>query len=251
MNKVFVFDLDDTLMDNMHDYANPILDMARVIIRELGSKAPHVSVIITKEQEIDKARVHEINPATGRIFLYSIERFPGSMVMVYRYFCKNAKVEPNKMVEQELYTIGMQAFDPARYKDQVRPDANSTIFFLYDQKDLPMLLTKGDKRVQANKFSAIDAGRLFFRSRIVEDKTPETFRLMKTGFNGNESWYSVGNDYDKDIVPAFDAGFKGIWIPVESWEAMGKIEEIRARVDWSRCVELRSLSEIKERYGEL
>lgn len=194
MNKVFVFDLDDTLMDNMHDYANPILDMARVIIRELGSRAPHVSAIIAKEEAIDKARVHEINPATGREFLYSMERFPGSMVVAYRYFCKNAKTEPKKIVEQELYTIGMRAFDSARYKKQVRPDANSTIYFLYNQRDIPMLLSKGDQRVQSNKFSAIGAGTLFYRSRIVEDKTPETFRKMIFGFQDYGVWYSVGND---------------------------------------------------------
>lgn len=73
MNKVFVFDLDDTLMTNVHDYAEPILDMARVIIRELGPMAPHVSVVIALEEEIDKRRVHEINPATGQKFLYSMD----------------------------------------------------------------------------------------------------------------------------------------------------------------------------------
>ena len=251
MNKVFVFDLDDTLMDNMHDYAGPILDMARVIIRELGSKAPHVSMIIAKEEEIDKARVHEINPATGHEFLYSMERFPGSLVMTYRYFCKNAKMEPSKTVEQELYSVGMQAFDPVNYKNQVYPDYLSIIFFLYGQKDVPMLLSKGDKRVQSNKFSAINAGTHFFRSRIVDNKTSEIFKQMVTGFQSHCSWYSVGNDYDKDIVPALEAGFKGVWIPVETWECGGMIDEIRARVDWSRCIELKSLGELKERYGEL
>ena len=251
MRKVFVFDLDDTLMDNVHDYANPILDMARIIIRELGSRVPHVSVIIAKEEEIDKARVQEVSPVTGKKFLYSMERFPGTMVETYRYFCEKSKVQPKKLVEEELYAVGMQAFDPAKYKTQVHPAAIPTVCFLYERLDVSMLLSKGDKRVQAKKFSAIDAGNNFFRSRIVDDKTPETFRQIVNGFEGYTSWYSVGNDYEKDIVPALQVGFRGIWIPAETWECMGKIDEIRTRVDWSRCIELKNLSELKERYGEL
>lgn len=46
MKKLFVFDLDDTLIDNVHDYADPLLDACRLIIKTLGNKAPHVSKII-------------------------------------------------------------------------------------------------------------------------------------------------------------------------------------------------------------
>lgn len=250
MNKVFVFDLDDTLMDNVHDYAGPILDMARVIIRELGSRAPHVSAIIAKEEEIDKARVGEVNPATGHKFLYSMERFPGTMVATYKYFCEKAKVEPKKPVEDELYAVGMQAFDTAKYISNIKPDALSTIRFIYKQRDIPMLMSKGDRRVQSNKFSAIRAEDNFLRASIVENKSPETFLHM---LNGYESYapYSVGNDYEKDIVPALEAGYRGVFIPVETWEVIGRMDEIFAKVDRSRCLILNNLSELKERYGEL
>src|SRR3989344_4171220 len=191
MNRVFVFDLDDTLMDNVHDYAGPILDMARVIIREWGSRAPHVSVIIAKEEEIDKARVHEVNP-----------------------------------------------------------DALSTIRFLYEQKDVPMLMSKGDRRVQSNKFSALRARDNFLRASIVDNKTPRHFLQMINGYKGYVP-YSVGNDYEKDIVPALEAGFTGVFIPAETWEVIGRMDEILAKVDRSRCLVLNNLGEIKERYGEL
>lgn len=250
MNKVFVFDLDDTLMTNVHDYAEPILDMARVIIRELGPKAPHVSVIIAKEEEIDKARVGEVNPTTGEKFLYSMERFPGTMVATYVFFCEKAKVKPKKSVERELYEIGMQAFNTARYRDNIYPEAISTINFLNKQGDVSMLLSKGDARVQLNKFSALDAGHVFSRSRIVDSKLPGSFKRITVGYE-ERVFYSVGNDYEKDIMPALEAGFKGILIPVETWEVIGRMDEILAKVDRSRCLVLNKLSELKERYGEL
>ena len=224
--------------------------MARVIIRELGSRAPHVSVIIAKEEEIDKARVHEVNPASGQKFFYSMERFPGTMAATYRYFCENAKVEPKRAVEEELYVVGMQAFDVARYAGNIKPDALSTIRFLYEQKDVPMLMSKGDRRVQSNKFSALRARDNFLRASIVDNKTPRHFLQMINGYKGYVP-YSVGNDYEKDIVPALEAGFTGVFIPAETWEVIGRMDEILAKVDRSRCLVLNNLGEIKERYGEL
>lgn len=250
MNKVFVFDLDDTLMTNVHDYAEPILDMARVIIRELGPKAPHVSVIIAKEEEIDKARVGEVNPAVGEKFLYSMERFPGTMAATYVYFCEKAKIKAKKSVEKELYAIGMQAFDTARYKNNIHPAALPTVYFLDNQGDTPMILSKGDKRVQSKKFSALKVGNNFFRAIIVDNKTPQVFEEMKRGYESC-AFYSVGNDYEKDIVPALEVGYRGVFIPVETWEVIGRMDEILAKVDCSRCIVLNNLSELKERYGEL
>ena len=250
MKKVFVFDLDDTLMTNVHDYAQSILDMARIIIEQLGAKAPHVSAVIALEEEIDKRRVHEINPITGHKFLYSMERFPRTMVQTYREICQRVRVEPDKLVEKELYKIGMQAFDPARYKGNIFPEAIPTIYFLDSQGDTPMLLSKGDQRVQSKKFSAISAGNNFFRARIVDDKTPQVFKEMKRGYE-NDVFYSVGNDYEKDIVPALEAGYKGILIPAETWEVIGRTDQILAKVDRSKCFVFNCLGELKERYGEL
>ncbi len=164
MNKVFVFDLDDTLMINVHDYA--------------------------------------------------------------------------------------ELFDPSRYANNIHPEAFRLIWFLQNQRDVPMLMSNGDKRVQSNKFSALRAGDNFVRVRIVANKTPDTFREMVKGFEGY-SPYSVGNDYEKDIVPALEAGFKGVFIPVETWEVIGRMDEILAKVDRSRCLVLNNLGELKERYVEL
>src|SRR3989344_3978902 len=248
---IWAFDLDDTLMSNVHDYAHPILDACGLIIDTLCDAAPHVSAIIALEQEIDQQRLMEANPVTGKPYGYSMERFPTSLVEVYRRICQRAGKQPENRVEKELMRIGLEAFNPSRYVKNLYPDTIATLNFLQKKGDLILLLTKGDKRVQGKKLSVLDAGKRFARVEIVDNKTSGVFREVARGFEDCRL-FSVGNDYEKDIVPAFEAGYHcGIWIPVETWEVIGRLDEIRAKVDWSRCVELRSLKELVERYEEI
>lgn len=259
-NKVWIFDLDDTLIDNVHDYAQPILDAASYIIKVLGSKAPHVSAVINMEEEIDKRRVKEVNPDTGKIFGYSMQRFPGTMVELYREICRNAGVPEEYDHEEKLYEIGMGAFDESRYHDNIKPGFGSLIRFLRHESDPMMILTKGDPEVQKKKIAALDnsidclggVAENFSKVEIVETaKTTEKFREMVKDFDGSVSFFAVGNDYYKDIVPAFELGFKGIWIPVETWETMGQTEKIRETMNVRQCRVFTSLMEIVERYQEL
>lgn len=248
----WLFDLDDTLKLTVHDYAKPILDACWFIIETLKASAPHVTAIVNLENEIDKQRVKEIDSVTKRPFGFSMERFPGSLVETYRQLCLRAGKNPQPEVERKLYKIGLQAFNPARYKNDIFPDAIPVLEFLRSKGDQLLLLTKGDKRVQGPKLAALDAGKRFIRVRIVENKTSEIFCEMARSFEGYRL-FSIGDNYDSDIAPAFKSGlpWRGVWIPLETWDTVGNLSEIRARVDWSRCIELRSLREFIERYEEI
>lgn len=249
--KVFIFDLDDTLIDNVHDYAEPILEMARLIISELGSLAPHVSFVVALEEELDLARRSEINPNTGKPFGYSMERFPGSLVETYRSICRKAGVNPIVSVETELYGVGLKAFDSLRYVRNIKPRVKEVFDFLKTLGDDLIIYTAGDSRVQNNKISALESCDIVSNFvKIVDKKTPDSFRqfLEIAGYN---RVYSVGNNYNSDIQPALEAGYSGIYIPVETWETLGKMDEIRKLVDSTRCIELKSLAEIMDIYGEL
>lgn len=248
----WVFTGDDTLWSNVHDYAYPILDACKLIIDVLGDLAPPVSVIVAFIQEIDLRLKGETNPRTGQLYDdYSMERFPATLVETYREICRRVGRSPVRSVESDLLYTGLKAFDPARHTKNLYPDTISTLNFLQGRGDLILLLTKGDKRVQGRKLSVLDAGNKFFKVRVVEDnKTPKVFQEMFGGLK-NVRFFSVGNDYDKDIVPALEAGYRGIWIPVEAWEVIGQLDSIRSKVDWSRCIELGSLRELVERYDEI
>src|SRR3989338_9764212 len=249
--RVFVLDMDDTLIDNVHDYADPILDSVREIISALGSRAPHVTHIVTREQEIDLRRRSEINPTTGKPFGYSMDRFPGTLVETYREFCLQANVEPSPEIESRLFRTGLGAFDEGLYRKNIKPGALEIVDFINHQHDVCMLLTAGDPRVQRKKIKALGqaSDRFWGGIKIVDRKTPQVFQEMVNEFVGYE-FYSVGNNYESDIMPALEVGFRGGLIFVETWEVIGRRQEILAKVDHSRCDVLDNISEITKYYGD-
>jgi FMN phosphatase YigB (HAD superfamily) len=260
--KVFVWDLDDTLMDNVHDYAQPILDACGFIVKTLGNKAPHVSAIIALEQEIDKRRVKETNLETGKPFLYSMERFPGSLVETYREICRRASVCATPGNEECLSHIGFQAFDEKRYTTNIKPNAKDVFDFLKGQGDLLYLCSKGDKRVQYKKVSALQNGGIDFAAiKIVADKNAAVFEELKrlkipdvdtySHYRLLDHFYSIGNSYESDIAPALSAGYRGIYIPVETWDTIGKMDDILEKVDKEKCIVFESLDQLITRYEEL
>ncbi len=256
--KLFVWDLDDTLIDNVHDYAQPLLDACSLVIRELGCAAPHVTAIIALEQEIDHARVKEINPKTGKAFGYTMERFPGSMVELYRRICAKSNLEPVSGIEKRLWDIGMQAFDESRYEDKVKPGAVQVLRRLKDKGHRNVVLTKGDPRVQEKKVLAFEASALkqhvkniFDEVKIVEtNKDPEVFGEILDRHHP-DSAFAIGNDYKKDVLPALQARpeFRGVWIPVETWETMGHTDKVMAEVDKDRCEVLSKIFNFTESFA--
>jgi|SRR3989344_513657 len=223
--KLVVWDLDDTLMDNVHDYAQPILDSMSVIVRELGRRAPHVSALMQIEQKIDKDRIERINPDTGEKFLFSMERFPGSLVKTYQYVCAEVGATSDRVVEEELWEIGMQAFDPSRYEDNILPEAESVLKAVAEMGSIQVLLTKGDPRVQDPKFKALQAQGLLkyfaFYEPVPKKGVEEFSDALKKAFSYGPVGHlrvSIGNGWKSDIEPAIEAGYIGILVPTWNWE---------------------------------
>ena len=238
-----VWDLDDTLLDNVHDYSQPILDSISLIVQTLGRRAPHVKDIMQIEDKLDKDRRFEINPRTGEQFLYGMDRFPGSMVETYRYICAEVGVEPLSATEEQLYAIGMRAFDPDRYAHGIKPGTLQVLQQVRDLDAMQVLLTKGDQRVQENKLVALGkAGLLtyFEETQIVPEKGVAEFSGVLGAAERHAGHalraVSVGNSYGSDIAPALDAGFFGIHVPVWNWEEIHKKDEIRADAEANDAV---------------
>ena len=250
--KLFVFDLDDTLVDTVHDYARPIIDACLFIIEALGNRAPHISKMVAMEQKIDRRLIKTINPKTGRSYSWSMERFPTSLMELYETICQEAKIAPKKDIADTLYHIGLRAFDESRYAKNINPYALSVLNFLREQNDTLILCSKGDSRVQNKKVNALRQVGInhFPIVHIVEEKTQAVFSELSEDFGGY-SLYSVGNSYSSDILPALEAGFFGIYIPIETWETIGLMNFILSKVDKTQCLILQNLEDLKTRYGEL
>lgn len=254
--KVWFFDLDDTLMNTAEVYLEQIEKAAKLMIKYLGDQAPTLAQVKQKHLEIDSALRTKINPVTRKPYYYSMERFPLSLVETYRYFCKELSLESSYMVERELFKIGEKVFLTIKeYQKKIKKEAYSLLEFLDSRSDILILLTKGDRRIQRKKFKALEREGLlkyFTKFRVVKDKNQTVFRKLKKGFSGKK-FYSVGNEYRSDIEPAIKEGCFGVYIPVSSaavWDK-GKLEKIEEDRDKANSVRYGNLLEIKQKYDYL
>jgi putative hydrolase of the HAD superfamily len=201
MKKTFIFDLDDTLIYNLHDYSQPIIDFTKLVIERIGPRAPDIPTIINLEDKIDREKVKEWIPL-GKGF--SKERFPTSLKETYQEIAKPLGIE-DKIGEELAYKIGTQAFSMERWKKQgLVPGAVETIDYLKSKGDELILMTKGDDKVQKMKIKANNLEEIFKKTYIVPTKNKEIIYSVLNTQNLDNVWH-IGNSIKSDILPAIDA----------------------------------------------
>ena len=260
-NKVFVVDVDGTVMNTLDFYRKAIEEACSLIIEVLGSKAPSEHEIKIKHNKIQQEMVYEINPKIGLPFFYSKDKFPTSLVRIYRILCKEAGMETNKRIEEQLFSIGFKVFNKKRYLRKIKPSLLPLCKFLIKRGDIIIFLTKGDEEVQGDKKEALrKAGILkYCDSRyfpdgfiIAKDAKEKHFREIRKKYGIGKIYYAVGDTYFDDIAPALLEGYFGIYIPSPfNWKEVGKLSEINHKRDKKRSNRYRDLSEIRRKYEYL
>lgn len=246
--RVWVLDLDGTLMDTLLLYLAPIARACKIIMQELGNKSPSENMIRMRHNALDRAMINEINPETGHPYKLCKGRFPLSLARIYRVLCEEAKIPPKKVIENQLRRIGMTTFDKRQYPSKVKPFVSLLLRQLRKRGDRIFIVTKGDETVQGDKRDAFcKLGLLEYVDAFLipeDDKTPY-FRAIKQKYGARARYYSVGDTYDDDIVPSLKSGYFGIYIPSQgNWKELGKLTEINKRRSKKRTVRYRHLSDI-------
>ncbi|MFH1065870.1 MAG: hypothetical protein V1734_05180 [Nanoarchaeota archaeon] len=209
MNKTFIFDYDDTLAWNQHDYCYAQVEFLKWILDRLGHNSPDIQTVLNMEVEIDKQGVTKHG--------FQMERFPLSFSETYRTIRSQKGLKEDPEGEKTAYELGMLAFDEVGYKRRgLAEGAEETLDFLAAQKDELILLTKGDKRVQLMKLEANYLTGWFKEIHIVEKKNAEVVAKVAGDRNKDLVWH-VGNSIRSDVEPALEAGIKMIYIPCETW----------------------------------
>lgn len=209
MNKTFIFDYDDTLAWNQHDYSYAQVEFLKWVLDTLGQKAPDAQTILNMEVQIDKEAVTTMG--------FGMERFPSSFTETYRRMRKGAGLSEDAEGEQKAYELGMLAFNEDRYRQRgLVEGAEEVLDFLVEKKDELILLTKGDERVQLKKVHANYLTSWFKEIHIVERKNERTIEDVVGSRNKELVWH-VGNSIRSDVEPALKAGIKMIYIPCETW----------------------------------
>ena len=126
MKRTFIFDYDDTLAWNQHDYSYPQIMFLEWVVNRLGRKAPDPQTIINLQVEIDRDSVEN---GKG----WGMERFPSSLRRCYEKICEGAGIDDPEGLKH-AYDIGMQAFNEERWKQQGLVDgAEDTLDFLVEK----------------------------------------------------------------------------------------------------------------------
>lgn len=219
--RLFVFDLDDTLMWNAWTYGVAFQRFYDYLLEIWSLRVPALGYVASFSEDIDAKLGKEINPATGKEYGFSMERFPTSLVETYRYLCEDMGFGRfEEATARHIYDIGMSAFNRKNYKKAgLVSGAKEVLDYFKKEGHYLALITKGDERVQMPKIEVLGLERWFRWTRIVDSKTTDTFidtaNLFGRNFSGYK--YSVGNSFYSDIHPAIEAGFQGVYIPCPTW----------------------------------
>lgn len=245
MEKIFLFDLDDTLMWNLHDYSLPILNFAALVVERVGPKAPDIPTIINLQAEIDSNKVKEWLPL-GKGFCK--ERFPTSCAETYREIYRTILGKEDKEGEKLVYEIGMNAFSIERWKKQgLVPSAKKVLNYLTKKGDRLILITKGDEEIQKMKISANKLEKIFEEIHIVPTKNKEALEKIMGRKDKSYIWH-VGNSIKSDILPAIEAEIGAIYIPLETW----KFEKEHAGLPkYNRLIKIDKISKMIDIYPRL
>lgn len=244
MDKTFIFDLDDTLMNNQHDYTYPQLDFVKFIVERIGNRAPDAQTIINLQVDEDLKLLNSLKEK-GKAF--SKERFPTSFKNAYKKICNPLGID-DKKGEERAYEIGTRAFDEKRWRKQgLVYGAEDVLDYLNKKQDELILLTKGDEEIQKRKINANDLEKRFDETRIVSFKDKETLEEVISGRDKSYVWH-VGNSIKSDVLPAYEAGIGMIYVPCETWAWEKKHQGLP---DYQRLIKIDNLKEIKNIYGEL
>jgi putative hydrolase of the HAD superfamily len=242
MYKTFIFDYDDTLAWNMHDYSEPQLEFFRFAIKKLGPRCPDVQTLANLEAETDSAGV--------KVHGFKLERFPLSFQETYRALCQRAGVEPTPKDLKRAYAIGMKAYDEKRYQKQgLVEGAAETLDFLAgrDGNEL-ILLTKGDERVQQKKIEATGARKWFGdRVHIVPKKDAKVLEDIVGMRNKMLTWH-IGNSIRSDVNPAIEARIGMVYVPCETWAYE---REHNGLPEYPRLLKVDTIADIVKNYGRL
>jgi len=151
------------------------------------------------------------------------------------------------------YGIGDMVFDEDRWTKLgvggMLEGTEDTLDFLASQKDELLLLSAGDREIQADKIRRNRLCNWFGEDKmyVVRMKSRAEFEKV-VGKRDKENIWAVGNSIRSDVLPALEAGLKVVYIPCETWAYEA---EHNGLPDDSRITTFSNIGFIKSQYSVL
>lgn len=208
MSKVYIFDLDDTIVECQVNYFVVLSNFIAKMVDVFGRMSPHPKDIAHKQHEIDVVLMKEP---------FSKERFPKSLVKTYQYFHREIYGNENydKKIEEEIFAIGDSVY---KVIPKPLPNAIETLAKLKEHGKILCLYTLGDKDVQMYKilnnrlYEIFDPDKIFIRKKKTVEELEEIYNYIRNqyGIVDKSEFTMVGDNLKTDIIPALEFGINAI-----------------------------------------
>lgn len=238
MDKLFLIDLDDTLIFTQCHYnraQEEFLYFSLDSFKNFGVSFDDINRIQDGKQSL-------LMDKFGR----DTETYAQSLKDAYveigeRYGMSSKEIRSGA---HHVYKIGKTVFDEKKWKSAgLYPGVRGVLEFLVNNGDELALVTLGDVEMQNRKVEVMGLER-WFSDNIHVDLKEKSSIINKLSFGKNkDSIYFVGNSYNSDIRPALDVGIRAVYIPQDTWSRDGYPEK-----NDDRMITLRSMMDLKKIY---
>jgi putative hydrolase of the HAD superfamily len=217
-----IFDGDDTLWSTM-----PLYEAAKSDFQTLMRRF---------DPEFDLSELEIIDSNNVDKYGFCKERFATSMIDTYRALANRKRRTPSRVIEERVKKIANRVFIQTA---PVFAEASRVLESL--SRFRLVLLTKGDRRVQASRITDSGLKHYFHRIYITPVKGTDEFRhiIAQEQVRPSMTW-SVGDSFRSDIKPALTVGLNAIWIHRDTWlfESEGQPSE---QIGFHRCGSLEAI----------
>ena len=214
--EVFIFDLDDTLVECQVNYLRVLAKYITEIVEHFGRFAPHPIDITAKQSKRDIELIEEYG--------YQKERFPQGLVDTYEYFHRKiyGNEDYDKDFKKKILELGCSIF---KVIPNEIPHSIELLEFLQKEGKILYLLTAGDKDVQEYKIKNtrihkyFPEDQIFINPRKGEAEYIEVLNHIKKkhGHIKKENIYIIGDSLRNDIRPAIELGLNAVHVDVATW----------------------------------
>lgn len=204
--ELVIFDLDDTLISTQKIYT------------DAKAKAASRMEILGVDFEKALKAIEKTDMERTRVLGTNKNRFPMSLLITYNELCKKYGWKHDSAEAKKITDIGYSVFDTP---SETFEFSKSVLEEFYGE--IPMIiLTRGDKEVQAKRIVQSGLAEFFDQFFIVDVKTPEFFLKLCRFYDVEpNNAIMVGNSVYGDIYPALEAGLFGFHVRNGTYELDG------------------------------
>ncbi|HOK39950.1 MAG TPA: HAD family hydrolase [bacterium] len=206
MDKLIIFDLDDTLVKTGVLYNRQINEFIVSIINDLNTINLNYDEIKNLQEEIDIQQIEKYG--------FSRERFPTSFVETYKFLCNKYNLPFNQDLSNKYFKIGKNVFEQI---PELFDDTKFVLEKLYNNYDL-VVYTLGEDEIQKNKIYKNNLDKYFKEIFVVGEKKSEHLKKICNNYDYTNC-YIVGDSLKGEIEPAIKLGINAFYLKrPDSWK---------------------------------